>query len=90
VAACTPLEKPGAGVAEPGVTSVVPATSHVHPRIVEVPDTEKFTADCALDVAPSNNETPATRAIRTLVHLARAALFTTDISVVLRKLGATN
>ena len=78
----------GAGVAEPGVRSAVPATVQVQPRTVEVPETLKSTVDCAA-VEALVSSSAATRAMPKWAMPERDEIFTTDISALLRNLGAT-
>ena len=59
VAACTPVAKPGTGVAAvPGVTAITPCALHVQLRTVELPDTVNSTVDWA-DAAATCSTTAA-------------------------------
>ena len=60
----TPSAKPGAGGDEPGVTSAVPLTVQVHPRMVEVPETVNSTVDCCAAAGdPASNANPRQTAV---------------------------
>ena len=60
----TPSAKPGAGGDEPGVTSAVPLTVQVHPRMVEVPETVNSTVDCCAAAGdPASSAKPRQTAV---------------------------